>query len=286
MRYRCVSDLAPQYPVTVLCSILQVSRSGYYAWRQAPESAHAQADGRLLAAITQIHTDSKQTYGSPRVHAALRQQGTRCARKRVARLMHAHQLAAKHKRRFCVTTDSQHDQPVAANVLARQFTPSQLNQVWASDITYIPTGEGWLYLATVMDLASRRIVGWAMSARIDRTLACDALTAALTRRRPPPGLLHHSDRGSHYASGDYQALLATHRMIPSMSRKGNCWDNAPMESFFHSMKVEWLNDQTFPTRAAARQASFTFIEVWYNRQRLHSTLGYQSPETFERRLAA
>ena len=155
-----------------------------------------------------------------------------------------------------------------------------------SDITYVPTGEGWLYLAAVLDLASRRVVGWAMSSRMNRTLVCDALTVALTCRHPAPGLLHHSDRGSQYASADYQALLATHRVIPSMSRKGNCWDNAPMESFFHSLKGEWLNDQTFPTRAAARQAIFTFIEVWYNRQRLHSTLGYRAPEAYERLLAA
>ena len=200
--------------------------------------------------------------------------------------MRAAGVVAKHRRKFRATTNSAHQFPVADNILDRQFTPTAPNQAWVSDITYVPTQEGWLYLATVLDLASRRIVGWAMSERIDRTLACDALTAALRRRRPAPGLIHHSDRGSQYASVDYQAVLAQAGCVPSMSRKGNCWDNAPMESFFHSLKVEWLHDQTFRTRAAARQAIFTFIEVWYNRQRLHSTLGYRSPEQYERALTA
>jgi transposase InsO family protein len=286
MRYRFIRDHARQYPVTLLCQTLQVSTSGYYAWRRCPESARAQDDRRLLVLIQTRHTASKRTYGSPRIHAALRQQGESCGRHRVARIMRAAGVVAKHRRKFRATTNSAHQFPVAANVLNRQFTPSAPNQVWVSDITYVPTGEGWLYLAAVMDLAARRIVGWAMSERIDRALACDALTDALDRRRPAPGLIHHSDRGSQYASADYQALLAQHGLIPSMSRKGNCWDNAPMESFFHSLKVEWLHDQTFRTRTVARQAIFTFIEVWYNRQRLHSTLGYRSPETFERLLAA
>jgi putative transposase len=281
MRYRFIRDQAPAYPVTVLCHVLQVPRSGYYAWRRAPESARTQADRPLLVAITAVHTDSRQTYGSPRVQAQLQQQGTACGRHRVARLMRTAGLTAQRHRPYRVTTNARHALPVAANVLDRQFTPARPNQVWASDITYIPTREGWLYLAVVIDLHSRRVVGWALSPRIDRTLVCDALTAACRARRPAPGLLHHSDRGSPYASGDYQALLATHRMIPSMSRKGNCWDNAPLESFFHSLKGEWLNDQTFPTRAAARQAIFRYIAVWYNRHRLHSTLGYRSPEAFE-----
>lgn len=286
MRYRFIRDYAMQYPVTLLCHTLQVPRSGYYAWRRCPESARAQEDCRLLAQIKTVHTASKKTYGSPRIHAALRQQGETCGKHRVARVMRANGVVAKHRRKYCATTNSAHDLPVAENLLDRQFTPAAPNQVWVSDITYVPTGEGWLYLATVMDLAFRGIVGWAMSERIDRTLACDALTDALGRRQPAPGLLHHSDRGSQYASADYQALLTQHGLIPSMSRKGNCWDNAPMESFFHSLKVEWLHDQTFRTRAEARQAIFTFIEVWYNRQRLHSTLGYRSPEQYERLLAA
>ncbi|HEY3376504.1 MAG TPA: IS3 family transposase [Armatimonadota bacterium] len=236
--------------------------------------------------IQTAHTTSQQTYGSPRIHAALRQQGETCGKHRIARVMRQHGLAAKHRRTFRVTTNSAHPYPVAENRLARQFTPAAPHQVWASDITYIPTSEGWLYLAAVMDLAFRGIVGWAMSERIDRALACEALTDAVRRRHPAPGVLHHSDRGSQYASADYQALLTQHGFMPSMSRKGNCWDNAPMESFFHSMKVEWLHDQTFRTRAEARQAIFTFIEVWSNRQRLHSTLGYRSPASYERLIAA
>jgi putative transposase len=286
MRYRFIRDHATQYPVTLLCQTLQVPRSGYYAWRRCPESARAQEDRRLLTRIKDIHATSNQSYGSPRIHAQLRQQGETCGRHRVARVMQVHDVVAKHRRKVRATTHSQHDLPVAANILARQFLPPAAHQVWASDITYIPTGEGWLYLAAVMDLGFRGVVGWAMSERIDRTLVCNALTQALQRRQPAPGLLHHSDRGSQYASADYQALLAHHGLIPSMSRQGNCWDNAPMESFFHSLKVEWLQDQTFRTRAEARQAIFTYIEVWYNRQRLHSTLGYRSPEQYERLLAA
>lgn len=287
MRYQFIRDHAGQYPVTLLCQTLQVTRSGYYAWRQRPESRRAQEDQRLLAEIRTLQTASKHTYGSPRIHAALRQQGETCGRHRVARVMRAHDLVGKARHKFRVTTtESDHELPVAANVLDRQFTPTAPNQVWVSDITYVPTSEGWLYLAAVMDLYARRIVGWAMSARIDRTLVIAALTDALQRRHPAPGVLHHSDRGSQYASADYQALLAQQGMIPSMSRKGNCWDNAPMESFFRSLKVEWLHHQTFRTRAEARQAIFTFIEVWYNRQRLHSTLGYRSPEQYEQLLAA
>lgn len=286
MRYAFIRDQASHYPVTVLCQVLRVTRSGYYAWRRCPVSARAQADARLLAQITTAHQASRATYGSPRIHAQLCQQGAPCGRHRVARVMRQHGIVGKPRRTCGVTTDSAHPWPLAANVLDRQFTPTALNQVWVSDITYIPTGEGWLYLAVVMDLASRRIVGWAMSARIDRTLVGDALQDALRRRQPRPCLLHHSDRGSQYASADYQALLTQHGVRPSMSRKGNCWDNAPMESFFHSLKGEWLHGQPCPTRADARQTIFTYIEVWYNRQRLHSTLGYRSPETYERVIAA
>lgn len=286
MRYRFIRDHAPHYPVTLLCQTLLVPRSGYYAWCRCPASRRTQEDQRLLVKIQHLHAASNATYGSPRIAAALRQQGETCGRHRVARVMQTHGVIAKHRRKFRVTTNSAHTLPVAENVLNRQFTPTAPNQVWVSDITYVPTREGWLYLATVMDLAFRGIVGWAMSDRIDRTLACDALTDALHRRQPAPGLLHHSDRGSQYASDDYQAVLTQHGLIPSMSRKGNCWDNAPMESFFHSLKVEWLHDQTFRTRDDARQAIFAYIEVWYNRQRLHSALGYRSPEQYERALAA
>lgn len=286
MRYRFIRDHATQYPVTLLCQTLTVPRSGYYAWLRCPASRRSLEDQRLLVHIKVLHAASKDTYGSPRIAASLRQQGETCGRHRVARVMQAHGVVAKRRRKFRGTTNSAHDLPVAENVLNRQFTPTAPNRAWVSDITYVPTSEGWVYLATVMDLAFRGIVGWAMSDRIDRRLACDALSDALRRRQPAPGVIHHSDRGSQYASADYQTLLTQHGLIPSMSRKGNCWDNAPMESFFHSLKVEWLHDQTFRTRAEARQAIFTYIEVWYNRQRLHSTLGYRSPEQYERMIAA
>ena len=286
MRYRFIRAHTPQYPVTVLCYVLQVTRSGYYAWRRCPVSRRAQEDARLLITIKKIHVASNKTYGSPRIHAELRQQGAPCGRHHVARIMRAQSVVGKHRRKYHPTTNSDHDLPVAENLLNRQFTPARPNQAWVSDITYVPTHEGWLYLAGVMDLAFRGLVGWAMSERIDRKLVCAALTDALQRRRPAPGLLHHSDRGCQYASHDYQEMLRQHGIIPSMSRKGNCWDNAPMESFFHSLKVEWLHEQTFRTRAEARQAIFTYIEVWYNRQRLHSALGYRSPEAYERLIAA
>jgi putative transposase len=281
-----VHDLAATYPVMVLCHVLTVSRSGYYAWRGRGRSARATANVALLAAIRATHEASRATYGSPRVHAALQQQGTGCGRHRVAHLMRLHGVVAVPRRRFRVTTNSDHALPVAANVLNRQFAPGTPHRAWVADLTYVPTAEGWLYLATVMDLGFRGIVGWATSARIDQALARKALQAALQRRQPGPGLVHHSDRGSQYASAAYQQLLAQHGFQPSMSRKGNCWDNAPMESFFRSLKEEWLRGQVFRTRAEARQAIFTFIEVWYNRQRLHSALGYLAPYTYEQALAA
>lgn len=286
MRYQFIRDYAAVYPITVLCQTLQVTRSGYYAWRQRPVSIRTLANAQLLEQIRAAHRASHATYGSPRVHATLRQQGGTAGRHRVARLMRQHQVIGQRRPKFRVTTDSRHAQPVAANVLERQFTAAQPNRAWVSDITYVPTGEGWLYLAAVMDLASRRIVGWSMAPTLERSLVLEALTAALHQRHPAPGLVLHSDRGSQYASAEYQALLTQHGLVPSMSRKGNCWDNAPMESFFHSLKSECFPAYQFQTRAEARQAIFTFIEVWYNRQRLHSTLGYQTPEMYERTLAA
>jgi transposase InsO family protein len=286
MRYRFISDHAARYPVTLLCHTLEVTRSGYYSWRRQPVSARAKDDQGLVEEIRKSYKKSKRSYGSPRIYRDLREQGKTCGKHRIARLMRTNGIIAKHRRKFRATTDSRHDLPVATNLLDRQFMPTEPNQAWVSDITYVPTSEGWLYLAAVMDLASRRIVGWAMSSRIDQTLVIDALIDALQQRRPAPGLIHHSDRGRQYASKDYQALLTQQGIIPSMSRKGNCWDNAPMESFFHTLKVEWLHEHNFPTCAEARQAIFTFIEIWYNRQRLHSTLGYRSPEQYERLIAA
>jgi len=286
MRYQFIREHAAQFPISRLCAVLRVTRSGYYAWRTRPESPRAQEDARLLAKMTALHQASRQTYGHRRIHASLRQAGETCGKGRIARLMRAHKLVTRMPRKHRVTTDAAHTAPVAPNVLDRQFATTIPDQVWVSDITYISTWEGWLYLATVMDLATRQIVGWAMGATLDRALVCDALTAALRRRRPAPGLIHHSDRGSQYTSRDYQQLLAAHGIIASMSRKGNCWDNAPMESFYRSLKTELVYGTVFRTRAQARHEIFTYIEAWYNRHRVHSALGYLTPAQYEQRLTA
>jgi putative transposase len=270
------------FPVRVLCRILAVSRAGFYAAQARPAAAHTCRDQQLAVEIAAIHAETRQRYGSPRVHAELRARGQGVSRKRVARLMRHRGLAARRRRRYRVTTDSRHPFPVAANVLARQFTAPAPDAVWVTDITYIPTGEGWLYLAVILDLYSRGIVGWAMSDRITRQLTLDALGMALARRRPPRGLLHHSDRGSQYASGDYQTALGRQGIVGSMSRRGDCWDNAVAESFFATLKVELVHDALWPTRAAARGAVFEYIEIFYNQQRRHSSLGFLSPLAFER----
>jgi putative transposase len=273
------------FPVRCLCRTLGVSRAGFYAWQKRAPSPRARADARLGLEITAIHAESRQRYGSPRIHAELGDRGHRTSRKRVARLMRRQGLAARRRRRFRVTTDSHHPFPVAPNVLARQFARAAPDTAWVTDITYIPTGEGWLYLAVILDLCSRFVVGWALSDRIARHLTLDALDMALVRRRPPRGLLHHSDRGSQYASHDYQRVLATQGIVGSMSRRGDCWDNAVAESFFATLKVELVYDTTWATRAEARGALFEYIEVFYNGQRRHSSLGYLSPRAFERRRA-
>lgn len=286
MRYQFIRAHAAQFPLTQLCDVLGVSRSGYYAWRTRPVSARAQEDARLLAQMTAIHQQSRQTYGHRRIHADLQQAGETCGKGRVARLMRHGKLVARLRRKHRTTTDSSHQEPVAPKRLDRQFAVTAPDQVWVSDITYISTWEGWLYLATVMDLGTRQIVGWSMGTTLERSLVLNALTDALQRRHPAPGLLHHSDRGSQYASREYQQLLADHGLLASMSRTGNCWDNAPMESFFHSLKTELVYGTVYRTRAQARQEIFEYIEVWYNRQRLHSALGYLTPNQYEQRLRA
>ena len=263
---------------------MQVSRSGYYAWRSRP--ALTNEDDELLTEIKTIYAESKGRYGSPRVHRTLRDRGIRCGEKRVARLMRAHCIEARRPRRFRATTDSKHTLPVAENVLDRQFEVKVPDARWSADITYIWTRQGWLYLAVVMDLFSRRIVGWSMQETMDRGLVIRALKMALMARRPPVGLLLHSDRGSQYASHDYQQVLKQARCRCSMSRKGNCWDNAPVESFFSTLKVELIHARRYETRQQAQAEIFEFIEVWYNRQRLHSSLGYLSPAAYEARMAA
>ena len=270
-----------QFRIGAMCRVLRVSRSGYYSFCSRPKSQRAKENERLLARIKAAHKNSKKTYGSPRIHAQLLKDGIPCGRGRVARLMSAHGICAMQKRKFIVTTDSKHDLPVAENLLDRQFAVDALNTVWTADITYIPTGEGWLYLSAVMDLCSKGIAGWSMDERMKTDLALDALTMAYKRRNPGVGLLHHSDRGSQYASEDYQNLLGKYGMQVSMSRKGDCWDNAPMESFFHTLKTELTHHKKYRTREEARRDIFEYIEVFYNRQRLHSSLDYKSPAEFE-----
>lgn len=284
MRYRFIEDNRDEFSVAAMCRVLEVSESGYYAWRSRDESQRQGQNRKLLVEIKAIHQESDQTYGSPRVHRELKARGIQCSEKRVARLMREAGIRAKQARRFKVTTDSRHSLPVAENVLDRQFEPDQANRRWASDITYIWTQQGWLYLAVVLDLFSRRVVGWSMQPTLERTLVIDALKMALQRRCPGPGLLHHSDRGSQYASGDYQRLLREASIICSMSRRGNCWDNAPVESFFSTLKRERVYHRRYRSRAEARADVFAYIEVWYNRKRRHSSLGYVSPSEYEAKM--
>jgi transposase InsO family protein len=281
MKFRFIRDHREDFPVRLMCRVLDVSSSGFYDWLERPESPRAVENRALVAKIQAIHGDSRRTYGSPRVHASLQDAGYRIGRHRVARLMRDNGIRAKTKRKFRVTTDSRHDHPVAPNRLDRQFEVAAPNTVWVADISYIPTREGWLYLAVVLDLFSRQVVGWAMDQQMPQELTLAALDMAIQRRRPLPGCMHHSDRGSQYAAGDYQKQLAKYGMVCSMSRKGNCWDNAPMESFFHSLKTELVHHRDYQTRDEARRDIFEYIEVFYNRQRRHSTLGYLSPAQFE-----
>ncbi len=285
LKYQFVAAHASMYPVTVLCWVLGLTRSGYYAWRQRRPSAHTQRDQQHTQQISAIFGASRQTYGSPRVHAELRAQGVRCGRKRVARLMRHAQLRARRRRRIVRTTDSRHDQPIAPNVLARSFAVDAPNRVWLADITYLPMREGWLYLAVVLDLYAWRVVGWSMQPTPEHSLVLAALQHAIDGRQPPPGLLHHSDRGSQYASREYQAVLRHAQLCGSMSGRGNCYDNAPMESFFATLKAE-LPVVVFDSHAAARSAVFDYIERFYNRQRRHSALAYLSPAAYEQQLNA
>ena len=263
-----------------MCRVLQVSSSGYYAWIRRGESERSRENRTLLAQIKAIHMESRRTYGPLRIYDALKDRGAVCGRHRVARLMRKHDIRVKRKRRYKVTTDSGHGLPVAENLLDRQFDVSVPNQAWSADVTFVPTRQGWLYLAIVLDLFSRRVVGWSMSRRNDRVLVINALKMALEARKPEH-LLHHSDRGSTYASGDYQTVLKQANIICSMSRKGNCWDNAPVESFFATIKRELIHHRRYHTRDEARRDIFEYIEVFYNRQRKHSSIGYLSPMQYE-----
>jgi putative transposase len=286
VRYAFIAAHIAQFPMRLMCRVLEVSRSGFYAWRKRPASSRSIKNQLLLEKIKEAHKKSRKTYGSPRVHKQLVAEGERCSRGRVERLMSANGIRAKQKRKFVATTDSKHDLPVAENILERNFHVEESNTVWASDITYIPTDEGWLYLAGVLDLCSKTAVGWSMSDSLEKGLVIDALKMAYQRRMPGKGLIHHSDRGSQYASDDYGDLLNSYGMRISMSRKGDCWDNAVMESFFGTLKKELVHHRKYRTRAEARQDIFEFIEVFYNRERLHSSLGYMSPVDYEKQIAA
>lgn len=290
MKYACITRYRGEIKnVRLMCRVLGVKAKSYYAWQKRPPSRHAIADERLRLNVRLAHAASDGTYGAPRIHRELRAAGLHVGKKRVARLMRTSGLRGCATRRRAIhTTNSTHDHPLAPNLLRRQFDVHglALNQVWVSDITYVPTRDGWLFLAIVLDLASRRIVGWAMRDTVDAELAVSALRMALVTRRPAPGLIHHSDRGVQYASADYRAVLAQHGLRPSMSRRGNCWDNAVAESFFSTLKVELIARHTWPTRELARRAIFQYIEGWYNRTRRHSTLHYLSPEQFENRPSA
>jgi transposase InsO family protein len=283
VRFAFIETEKACFPVTLMCRMLAVSRAGFYAWRRRPAAARTREDQVLAVAVAAIYAEHHGRYGSPRVRMELRDRGQRSGRKRIARLMRLQGLRARPKRRYRTTTDSRHGLPVCPNLLARRFAVAQPNTAWVTDMTYLWTAQGWLYLAVIIDLFSRRIVGWSMSERIDRKLALDALRMALAQRRPQPGLIHHSDRGSQYASGDYQQLLAQHGLRGSMSRRGDCWDNAVAESFFASLKLELVYQVQWRTRAEVRTAIFEYLELFYNRRRRHSSLGYLSPVEFERR---
>jgi len=282
VKFAFIQQQLTEFPVRASCRVLAVSPAGYYAWKKRPASVRSERQKELVVQIQQVHVANRRVYGSPRIHRALLAQGQSVCENTVAKLMKDRQIRAQSKKKFVPkTTDSTHDQPVARNVLDRQFAAAGLNCKWGVDITYIPTDEGWLYLAGVLDLCSRKIVGWSMADHMETTLVRDALTMAIVRRHPAPGLLHHSDRGSQYASEDYQHLLATNGMEISMSDKGECWDNACVESFWGTLKTELVHHEHYATREQARQSIFEYIEVFYNRQRLHSSLGYVSPEAFE-----
>lgn len=274
-----------EHDIFELCAALGVSRSGYHAWKTRAPSARARANASLLTLITQAHQASRQTYGSPRVHRWLQRHGQRCGRQRVARLMRGQGLRSQTKRRFRVSlTDSDHDLPIAPNRLRQAPPPAKRDAVWVADITYVDTGEGWLYVAGILDRHTRRCVGWAMGESLATSLPLAALDMALLHRKPAGGLVHHSDRGVQYASEAYRQRLAAAGVVPSMSRRGNCYDNAAMESFWSSLKRELVHRTQFATRAQARAAVFEWIEIFYNRERLHSALGYQSPVDFETKL--
>jgi transposase InsO family protein len=284
MRYQFIQAEKAHYPVNLMCQVLQVSRSGFYDWRGRPPSQRAKEDQRLLVKIRAIHKASRETYGSPRIHDDLRDDGETCGKHRIARIMQENSIRAKTRKKFKATTNAEHHYPVASNLLNQEFNATAPNQRWTSDITYIETAEGWLYLAVVLDLYSRAIVGWAMDHRMTRQLVKDALIMALWKRGKVKGLLLHSDRGTQYASDDYHRLLKSNDITCSMSGKGNCYDNAAMESFFGTLKQELVHHECYTSREQAKASIFEYIEIFYNQQRKHSAINYLAPMVFEQQM--
>jgi putative transposase len=284
VKFAFIDEERATWPVDAMCDVLSVSRSGFYAWKVRPTSPRALEDAELVVDIKAAHKAGRGNYGSPRVFRALRKRGKRVGKKRVERLMRQEGIAGKKRKKFCVTTDSRHVDPIAPNIVQRHFDAPVPNAVWVTDVTYVWTHEGWLYLAAILDLCSRRVVGWATSANNDTELALDALKRAKSCRMPLVGLVHHSDRGSVYASDAYRDALKALGAVASMSRKGDCWDNAVAESFFATIKGEMIDDEEFETRAEAKVAISDYIDAFYNVSRLHSTIGYVSPIEFELRL--
>jgi putative transposase len=283
VKYAWILEQSADYGARLLCSVLSVSRSAYYAWTKVGETRNATQDKELKTVITAAFIQNRAVYGTRRLKNVLEKQGHTVSRRRIGRIMQEAQLRCKTRRRFRVTTHSKHNLPIAPNQLARQFSMNQPDQAYVGDITYIPTAEGWLYLAVVIDLYSRHVVGWSMAEHMRATLVNDALLMAIWKRKPAKGLLWHTDRGSQYADS-HRKLLKRYGIQQSMSRKANCWDNAVSESFFHTLKTECVNHENYATRDAARKSIFDYIEVFYNRQRLHSSNGYLSPVEFEMQL--
>nr|CBX27972.1 Insertion element IS600 uncharacterized 31 kDa protein [uncultured Desulfobacterium sp.] len=281
VRYDFIRQQQKAYPITVLCRVMEASRSGYYQYLKTDHNIKIDKDFELMSKVRQINGETRGAYGSRRTSERLRSQGHDVGRYRARSLMKKAGVSVKHRKKFRITTDSKHNLPVAPNLLNRKFQVDRPDTVWCSDI-YLWTMEGWLYLAVVIDLYSRKVVGWAMSSRMKASLATEALMMAYWRRKPGKGLIHHSDRGSQYAGSDYQKLLNTYGMICSMSRKGDCWDNAVAESFFHSLKTEWTAEILYRTRSDARDDVIRYIEMFYNSNRLHSYLGYKNPNDFEK----
>ena len=286
MKYAFIHANTAQFSVAAMCRNLSVGRSGYYDWRKRPVSERQKESQRLDAEIRADFERKKQREGSPRLTLALCERGIAVSENTVANRMKSMDLRAKAKKKFKATTNSAHDLPVAPNLLRREFSAAKPNTVWVTDITYLRCDEGWMYLAVMIDLYSRKVVGWSIGSRMTAQLVCDALKMAWFKRKRPTGVIVHSDRGSQYCSGDFQGLLAEYEMHSSMSRKGDCWDNAVAESFFHSLKVEAIHGEHFETRASLREVVFEYIEIYYNRERRHSTLNYKTPEQFEQRKAA